>query len=654
VKLSQRFGRLGLACVFFASLLLLVVGARGVNETNASLIAGSASGSLIATNTLSTALPVINTGETNAQEVLVSSISITGGTLTEPTTLPESLGTIEAGRLGFLSATFTAVPGTAFLPGGIYTISIAGSFREKTTTFQFASTQSLQIPPAGHGTAPALSSSSPVQTGGTFAHQPPDFNEEANPGGNGWTVPEGPTRPAAKASTPTTVQPVVLNDPPVDFETNTSLGFPHPKGPNEPSGAVSSGGIVFETWNWMAAFSADGVNFTEIDPTMLFPNDLDGGFCCDQQVQYVPKINRFIWVMQFGTGANDSNRYRIAAANPNSNLASGKSWKYWDITSTQVGGGPGGWDYPDTSFGNKYFYLSGDLTVTGPPNSSGGRVVIRIPLAEIESGSNINFLYTNWSDGQVAWGDRMTQNAQDELFWPGQIDNTDLRIFSWPESGTDYGWSANVPIDKWPSLPAAYPKNYLGTGIPGMVSMTPAPNPMNWLQYLPDMPGNSIQGATRLISTGSNAQNELLFAWSASSGMGFPQPHVQWVALDVNDNFNLISQQQVWNSKYAFAFPTFAVNSNNDIGMSLQFGGGGNYENHVVGFWGDFVAYITTSSNVGEGYNMTTGPQFGDHFGDFVTIRPYTPDLKRFAAFGYGMQTTGTDTHYVLFSRPGD
>src|SRR4051794_26442633 len=43
--------------------------------------------------------------------------------------------------------------------------------------------------------------------------------------------------------------------------------------------------------------------------------------------------------------------------------------------------------------------------------------------------------------------------------------------------------------------------------------------------------------------------------------------------------------------------------------MSFEFGGNGNYENHVVGFWGDFVAYVMTGSNTGT-----------DRFGDYVTI----------------------------------
>ena len=81
--------------------------------------------------------------------------------------------------------------------------------------------------------------------------------------------------------------------------------------------------------------------------------------------------------------------------------------------------------------------------------------------------------------------------------------------------------------------------------------------------------------------------------------------------------------------------------------MSLEWGGGGNYENHVAGFWGDFVVYQTTNSNIGS-----------VRFGDRVTIRNHTADLTKFDAFGYGLNkatppATGavSDVRYLVFSR---
>jgi hypothetical protein len=125
------------------------------------------------------------------------------------------------------------------------------------------------------------------------------------------------------------------------------------------------------------------------------------------------------------------------------------------------------------------------------------------------------------------------------------------------------------------------------------------------------------------------------------------------VNLDRGNDFQKIQQVQVWNPNYAFAYPALSRNAcTGEIGMSFEFGGGGNYENHVVGFWGDFVAYVTTSSDVGS-----------TRFGDYVTIRqaPYSNQDpgNLFTAFGYGRNSvpppgagTTSDVHYVLFGRP--
>jgi hypothetical protein len=60
----------------------------------------------------------------------------------------------------------------------------------------------------------------------------------------------------------------------------------------------------------------------------------------------------------------------------------------------------------------------------------------------------------------------------------------------------------------------------------------------------------------------------------------------------------------------------------------------------VVGYWGDFLVYVTTNSNAG-----TT------RYGDYVSIRRDGTDPSTFVAFGYGLTAT-TDQHYVRFSRP--
>jgi hypothetical protein len=124
------------------------------------------------------------------------------------------------------------------------------------------------------------------------------------------------------------------------------------------------------------------------------------------------------------------------------------------------------------------------------------------------------------------------------------------------------------------------------------------------------------------------------------------------VTLDRANNFNKTQQVQVWNNNFAFAYPAFSSNGcTGEIGMSFEYGGNGNFENHVVGFWGDFVAYVTTNSSVGD-----------DRFGDYVSIRRAPITRKDpgnlFTAFGFGLNKAApqtrnqTDVRYVLFGRP--
>jgi hypothetical protein len=218
------------------------------------------------------------------------------------------------------------------------------------------------------------------------------------------------------------------------------------------------------------------------------------------------------------------------------------------------------------------------------------------------------------------------QDTLDEIFWAGHNSNSQMRVFSWQEGSGTYFWR-DVGISTWAN---------------NALSST-TPDGQDWLTGSGGFPGNAIIGATRV-------SNQLWFAWSAGTDQNFRQPHVEMVALDRNHDFNRIQQVQVWNDSYAFAYPSLATNEcTREIGMSFEYGGGGNYENHVVGFWGDFVAYITTDSDLG-----TT------RFGDYVTIRqtPRTVDNpgNLFNAFGYGLNratpSSRTDIHYVVFGRP--
>lgn len=388
------------------------------------------------------------------------------------------------------------------------------------------------------------------------------------------------------------------------------------------SGA-ESGNVVLATGNWYGIYSTDGgVTFTSINPTAIFPNTADGGFCCDQIVQYAPSIDRFIWLMQFNAGSDGRNRLRIAAASPqdiiNSNCT---SWTYWDLTSAQFGFS-NDMDYPDMSLGNNFLYMSVDQRGTG-------LLVVRVPLSEIQAGGTINFRYTTPSDSSVAYGSHVSQNTRDEIFWAGNKDNSTLRVFSWHENSISYFWR-DVGVRNWPN---------------GTLTSS-APDGNDWLQKLQNFPKFGVLGATR------RANNELWFAWAASNGEGssggfnFPNAHVQVVKLDLSDNFKVLDQFPIWNNDYAFAYPCLATNDRDEVGITLGWGGKTVYANSAVGILGDFVVWYPELSDI-----ATT------RWGDFVTARQASPQTAMFAGFGYAIlkDTSSAGYHfdpfYILFGR---
>ena len=454
-------------------------------------------------------------------------------------------------------------------------------------TFCFKLAADLIVPPDAPGSAfVGIVQVGPNQViGAPFPHQPLDFDERGQPGG-----PADPDSAlCSRYPTPTTTgtqtapPPASLGTPvtpvrgpgAIEFIENNSLGLTSgtvtgtASTTAEPSGGSSGGGVVFATANWVAAYSTDGGNtFTQLDPTTIFPNDAVG-YCCDQIVQYVPSIDRFIWFLQ-GTG------YRLASASPADIINSGgTAWTYWNLTPDVFGQPAGtGFDYPDLSVGNNSLYMSWDAGSPCPAGCTTGFQVARTSLAGIQAGGTITIEFTDPanSPSSITWGDHLTQNTGDEIFWAGHNGNTKLRVFSLAENSNTYFWR-DIGISSW--------ANNAPTSL--------TPDGQDWLAKNFNGPGgnsfprNGIIGATR-------SANQLWFAWTAGTDSNFQQAHVELVTLDRNNNFSVIQQVQIWNNSYAFAYPALATCAcTGEVGLSLQYGGNGNYENHVVGFWGDFV-----------------------------------------------------------------
>lgn len=571
------------------------------------------------------ATPITNSGTVTASNVQVNSASLKG---MAGTGVPQALGAIAPGGSAVAQENFNS---TSLLPGTPYLLTVRGTYQVSGTTYGFSLNRYIKIPPSAPGSdTVGTGSSNPISVSGApFPPVPPQMDNDVNvprpPIPTGAFVPGTPTPTGTGTSQFPSQGPSLRTARPastVIFGQNSGIGTTSP-GTNcnpgtapascaEPTGA-EGGGVIFVTANWMAAYSTDGGStFTQLNPTTIFPADTIG-FCCDQVVQYVPSIDRFIWVLQ-------GNGYRVASASPQQIIASsGTSWTYWNLDPTIFGEPSGtGFDYPDTSIGDNSLYINWDVGFPKcPAGCKSGRQVVRIPLSQIAANATIFFEYTHPEDASLAWGSHLTQDTGDEIFWAGHNQNNTLRVWSWAEGSNTYFWR-DIGISTWAN-------NTLSS---------PTPDGNDWFKF--GFPGNSIIGSTR-------SNNQLWFAWTAGTDNNFQQDHVEMVTLDRNNNFNKIQQVQIWNSGFAFGYPALATNRcTGEVGLSLTIGGGGGYENHAVGFWGDFLVYTTTNS--GSGVNR---------FGDYLSIRQN--GFSSFSAMGYGISTVKgqmqSDVRYVTFGR---
>jgi hypothetical protein len=374
-----------------------------------------------------------------------------------------------------------------------------------------------------------------------------------------------------------------------------------------------------------------GASFTRIDPTTIFPNNADGGLCCDQVVQYVPSINRIIWFMQFRRGAGtNTNRIRIASASPQQVVASSATaWTYWDMTSATFNLGNNWMDYPDMAFTNNFLFISTDRV-------SLGLFVIRIPLNEIRDSLTIHLRYTDPANGSTPYGSHLTQDLTNRMYWFGQVTTSSMRVFRWDDSSTSYSWRT-MAVNSWNN------SNYATNG----------PNGVDWLSF--GFGRAAIRGATRRgdASVFGSAGPVIRVAWSAGRGGGFAQPYVRMVELaDLSGGLVTglvkVSESQIWNSNFAFQHPYLTTNSDGEIGISLGFGGPSNHATPLVGFVGDSTLYYANTSS-------TTISRWGD----YSAIRKHPNDPGRFSVSNYFLQsqaasdvTGGRVVHqYIMFGR---
>jgi hypothetical protein len=227
---------------------------------------------------------------------------------------------------------------------------------------------------------------------------PADHSDEEDDERTRYRVPDATKEHEVQTSPPSQTL-TTRDDPPhgtpeihftVYVPSEDPTGAPVSAGAADISGADSEAGIALHTGNWYID-AVDAGSVTRFDPTAVFSfaPALVGGFCCDQVVIYVPRIDRFVWYMQHRADATGTGGFRLASASPSgvrNNFQT--AWTYWDFTADYFGQNNKRLDYPDLAFTDTYL-----VGTTNVP--SAGRVVFRIDLQALAAGGTIAADYTD-------------------------------------------------------------------------------------------------------------------------------------------------------------------------------------------------------------------------------------------------------------------
>lgn len=451
----------------------------------------------------------------------------------------------------------------------------------------------------------------------------------------------GPIVPSAPTPQPLDYQsgtPTPGPHDPVTFRTFTEGDVVETIWPPDMTGAKAADVVLMAGNLWFKLSTDGGKTFTGIDFTKVFSEEKTyGGWAGDPVVHYVPAIDCFLFYVQSKhTGSNpNKNVVKVAVASPvdlKTHKGGKAAWyRQWDFTSDTFGLGDRWMDFPDLTHDDKFLYV---FTNAFTGEDFQGKLFFELPLASLKAGGTINFLFAFVNETKLTFGSP-AQNISGENYWAAHVNNSTLRIYSSKGTESTYAWRERT-VNNWPMSTKK-----------GQDIVSAAPDSSDWVST-----SHQIIGATRV-------NNQVWFAWTADAGKGgaggfeFPHPHVQIAKFDLGQDYKFVEQTQVWNADHAYSYPSLTTNSDNEVGISLAWGGGTkHYGSHAVGILGDFVVWYGTASQ------RTSTRLKPTRWGDYVHVRLAYPDTRFFSAFGYAVLDDAGETPpekaeflYVEFGR---
>jgi hypothetical protein len=369
---------------------------------------------------------------------------------------------------------------------------------------------------------------------------------------------------------------------------------------NTASGTIRGSVDGGATWAW----SRQG--------TTVFPDNPDGGFCCDQIVEYIPSIRSFVWVYMTRDDVNNKSRFRIATVPAAAMTRGGFTglWRYFDLTTDSMNWPDGQVDRPEVSFGDDFLYLGFHIGSTA--------IMSRVAL---------DFMATGEGDHRLAWWQSSptnysrpntpVQNAGDAVYWMGVKDTATLWVYRWAED-SDTVTVGELTVPQFPADWSAQPIHAGGKYQAFRYS---------WPEY--------VEGAAR-------SGDMLYFAWGGpDGGTTWPQATnamVIHVGISGANTGSLAVEwlNPWWSQKYAFGRPELNTYRGN-LGAVMG----------VQDMATDTIDALMLNETERTNYLFAQSgtPEPRARWGDYMSISPWYGKLKvgvPFIASGYRTDLDGS------------